>query len=384
MWPVNSIYIHTALHQPMTVVGYVLSLYSAAGFIGNLLGGWLYDRFGPILVLTSGLLLSALFILIPAMHTGWWSYIAVMGLFGTSCALPFPAMNALAGQAWPEGGRKAYNFVYVSNNVGVALGTALGGPLSEWSYHAVFYGIAIAYSLYLFLVLVIFRKSFRKIHQEATFYKAKDSLETTKRSEDKVPWTPILILIVGFTLCWLVYVQWQCTMSVYMQSLGYSRASYSLLWTINGVLIFLGQPLVAAIVRRIPSLTAHMKLGIVLFALAYACLLVSSGYAVFLCGMVIMTLGEMFVWPSVPSAVAAISPSTRLGLLQGTVTAAATCGRMLGPIFGGILYDTTSVQILLFATISVCILPFACILIYTRITQTKSNRDSVNSVTKAL
>jgi MFS family permease len=345
LWPVNAIYIHTVLGKSLTVAGLVLMLYSGSGFIGNFLGGWLYDKVGPVSVLTFGLATSAAVICVPIFVHTWWVYIVVMGIFGVTCAMPFPVMSALAGHAWPGGGRRAYNFIYVANNLGVAVGTALGGVLAQWSFHAVFIGIGLAYISLLVLVQTVFRERFNSVGTGHSALSSGKHLPSNLLPV--VPWIPIAVLFAGFIAAWSMYVQWQSTISVYMQSLGYPLTDYSILWTLNGLLIFAAQPAVAKVIRRFPSLSAHMSGGVFLYGMAYLLLFLNHGYVAFVFAMVVMTAGELFVWPSVPAAVAQLAPSHRLGLLQGLVGSAATVGRMMGPVVGGVLYDRVDMNGLL-------------------------------------
>jgi MFS family permease len=363
LWPVNSIYIHTVLHKPLTIAGLVLMVYSGAGFLGSFFGGWLYDRYGAFRVLTTGLCVAGLTILIPDFTSGWWAYVGVMAAFGIACAAPFPVLNALVGQAWPEGGRRGYNFIYVANNLGVAVGTALGGVLAEWSFHAVFVGISVSYLVFFVLVMTVFRSHFAAVRP--TSKETTDAARLVTATDlPVVPWVPILIMFSGFVLAWAVYVQWQCTISVYMQSLGYRLSSYSLLWTLNGLLIFGLQPLVAIVVRRFSSLSVQMVGGVIFYAAGYAIVATGHGYPTFVAGMCVMTIGELFVWPSVPAAVAQLTPSHRLGLLQGLVGSAATLGRMIGPVIGGYLYDRVDHTTLLWCFVIGTVAPFLFFLVF--------------------
>jgi predicted MFS family arabinose efflux permease len=268
----------------------------------------------------------------------------------------------LAGHLWPEGGRRAYNFIYVANNLGVALGTAIGGPLAQWSFDAVFYGIAISYVMYLCLVWFVYRPRLN-VSLDASANRASCFLDE-KHVKLSLPWGTIALLLAGFVTSWVIYVQWQCNISVYMKSLGFSLSSYSLLWTLNGLMIFLGQPVISRIVKMMPKLSTHMLIGVVSFATAYTFLLFWNDYVSFVAAMLIMTVGEMFMWPPVPAAIAQISAPERLGTLQGLVSGSATLGRMLGPVCGGLIYDHAGVHTLLMAAVAVCAVPGLLYLFY--------------------
>ncbi|MFB5188859.1 MFS transporter [Alicyclobacillus fastidiosus] len=364
LWPVNSIYIHTSLHKSMAVAGVVMMVYSGTGLLGSFIGGWLYDRFGAMRVMVFTLVVSCLVILLPAFTQGFTVYVLVMAVFGTACAIPFPVLNAVVGHAWPAGGRRSFNFLYVSNNLGVAIGTALGGVMASNSFQAVFFGIAIGYATLLLLVITALRRPLHAIRAQLH----DDASDSQQGMRTPIPWGGIGILLAGYITAWVVYVQWQSTVSVYMQASGYSLASYSLLWTLNGLFIFLAQPLVSYVTRRFPSLSTHMVGGVILFALSFLVMLFAHDYEMYVVAMVLTTLGEIFVWPSVPAAIAQIAPAGRLGTLQGLVGSAATCGRMIGPVLGGVLYDHAGFHYILLYAMPTLSLPVILFLLYHRFT----------------
>ncbi|GMA65265.1 MFS transporter [Alicyclobacillus fastidiosus] len=364
LWPVNSIYIHTSLHKSMAVAGMVMMVYSGTGLLGSFIGGWLYDRFGAMRVMVFTLVVSCLVILLPAITPSFAVYVLVMAVFGTSCAIPFPVFNAVVGHAWPAGGRRAFNFLYVSNNLGVAIGTALGGAMASNSFRSVFFGIAVGYASLLLLVVTVLRRPLYEIRAQLR----DDAGDSNEGLRAPIPWGGIGILLAGYITAWMVYVQWQSTVSVYMQATGYSLASYSLLWTLNGLIIFLAQPLVSYVTRRFWSLAAHMVGGVILLALSFFFMLFAHNYVMYVIAMLLTTLGEIFVWPAVPAAIAQIAPAGRLGTLQGLVGSAATCGRMIGPVLGGVLYDYAGFHFILLYAIPTLILPVILFLLYHRFT----------------
>lgn len=375
LWPVNTIYIHNQLHQSMAVAGIVLMVFSGAGLLGSSLGGWLYDRVGAARVLIFSLAISCVVILAPAFTSNFIIYLGVMAVFGTACAVPFPVLNAVAGQAWPDGGRRAFNFMYVSNNIGVALGTALGGVLAAGSFHVVFYGIALCYAGLIVLCATGLRRPFADVRKHLQYATTSAHVNVQRAP---IPWGGVGLLLVGYMLAWTIYVQWQSTVSVQMQSAGYPLTWYSLLWTLNGALIFVSQPLVSYVTKRIPTLTVHMLSGTVLFALSFTVLLFAHHYTLYVIAMMLTTLGEIFVWPAVPAAIAQIAPANRLGMLQGLIGSSATCGRMIGPVVGGVLYDHGALQLVLIVAIFSAILPFVLFWLFHRFVRSSATEVGEN------
>jgi MFS family permease len=374
IWPLNSIYIHDELGKPLTVAGLVLLLHSAGASIGQLVGGTLFDKIGGRPVLLLGLFTSAALMCLIGLFDSWPLYVAVMFLYGLSASLVFPAMNALAAKSWPEGGRRAFNFIYVANNIGVAAGTALGGLVASYSFKAAFFSAGVTFLF--FAIFVIWKIHDRPHARErgaehlAVTASAHETAAANAIVEPKIPWVPVLSLFIGFLLVWIVYVQWQTSISVHIQAKGIELSAYSVLWTLNGALIFLGQPLLAYVVKFFKSLASQMYLGCSLFILCFALLLAADNYAIFVAGMVILTFGEMLLWPGIPAAVSQMSPPSRAGFLQGLIGSSATAGRMLGPLLGGLLYDNATFSNLLLVMVALLALPFACFILYARTCKT--------------
>lgn len=360
LWPITSIYIHEQLGRPLTVAGVVLFLYSAAGAVGNLTGGWLYDRVGGRPVLLASALGSTVSIGLLGFFESWPLYVTVMIIYGFTIALCFPVVSALAVRAWPAGGRQVFNFIYVANNIGVAVGTALGGVLAAHSYRLAFLGAAVTAAMFGLLAFLF-------IHDRATEGDmADDAASAPVPTDAPPPWTPIVALFVALVTFWLVYVQFQSIVSVHMEKLGIGLTRYSLLWTINGVVIVAGQPLLAVGLRFIRSTAAQLYLGTLLYLGAFGLLLTSNQYPIFVGSMVVLTVGEMLLWPGVPAAVARLAPPARRGFFQGFIASAATFGRMLGPLMGGMLYDRWGYAPTIGIMLSLLVVPLACITIYTR------------------
>jgi MFS family permease len=361
-WPLNNVYIHNQLGRPLTVAGLVLFFHSAGAALGQLSGGWLYDRIGARPVMLTGLFGSTLLTGLLGFYESWPLYVAVMIGFGFAASLSFPAINALVARAWPGQGRRAFNFIYVANNLGVAVGTALGGLIADRSFALAFLSASGIFLLFALFVLVIVREE----RFAAMGAPAPERAAAAAEAEPPIAWAPLGALFVAFLTCWLIYVQWQGAVSVHMVANGYDLGAYSVLWTLNGLLIFAGQPLLSQVVRRIRHSAAQMALGTALYAGAFGILLLSNAYSVYILSMVVLTFGEMLVWPAIPAAVAKLSPPSKRGTLQGLILAGSTGGRMVGPLLGGVLYDNAGFGPLMAVAAASLVVPLLAILFYAR------------------
>ena len=75
-------------------------------------------------------------------------------------------MYAMVGTVWPEGGRRAFNAMYVGQNVGIAIGTACGGLVASYRFDYIFLANFILYFVFFLIAFIGFRGMEDKKSQE--------------------------------------------------------------------------------------------------------------------------------------------------------------------------------------------------------------------------
>lgn len=362
LWPINTIFIHEHLGKSLTVAGIVLLLNSGAGIIGNLTGGLLFDKLGGYKTIMLGVSISFTTSFLLIWFHDFWMYSILLVFMGFGMGIVFPSMYALAGTMWKEGGRKAFNRIYIAQNVGVALGAALGGFAASYSFTLSF--ISCSALSFVFFIIVLF--GFKDI-DETEEASVQTVFSQRKRIHNKEAFMALLVLCGGYLLAWIGYVQWQSTIAAYTQSLGVTLKMYSLLWTVNGVFIVLGQPLVNLFLKRwLHSTTSQILVGYCIFVISFVMVGNAKDFSGFMMAMIVLTIGEMLVWPGVPSIAAELAPEGRAGFYQGIVNSTATGGRMLGPLFGGMIADLFNISVLFQTIIALMVLAFILTIIYSK------------------
>lgn len=355
IWPLNMIYISQELGRSLTLAGSVLTLNALAGVIGNLVGGRLYDLIGGYKTILIGLIIamSSAFTL-ALLHSSFPAYVSCLAALGFGGGMMIPCMYALAGAVWPEGGRRPFNAMYVSQNVGVAVGSAIGGLLASFRFDFIFFGNGFMYVAFFILTLVYIRKfQTERGRQETKVF------GQAEKKEHQLRFRALAMLCFGFLICWIAYSQWASTIATYTQELGIALPYYSLLWTINGAMIIFCQPLIRFFIQRfVQSLKAQIYVGLFIFMAAYIVLSQTEAYTGFVAAMIILTIGEMFVWPAVPTIAHQLAPQGKAGVYQGIVNSIATGGRMIGPLFGGFIADFFGMQLLFYLIAASFIISF--------------------------
>ncbi|EGQ3661240.1 MFS transporter [Staphylococcus pseudintermedius] len=361
LWPLNTIYMNEELDKSLSTAGLVLMVNSFGMIVGNLLGGTLFDKLGGYRTIMLGTIVSLCATILLNFFHGWPWYAIWLIMLGFGGGMIIPAIYAMAGAVWPQGGRQTFNAIYLAQNIGVALGAVLGGFVAELSFNYIFMANLAMYVIFFFIALFQFNMDY-----QATV-KHQETLENVAHIQNKKHFTALILLCVMFALCWIAYVQWQTTIASFTQSIGISMSQYSLLWTVNGVLILVGQPLILPIIHLIKGqLKKQLYFGLVVFILSFFVTSFATSFSIFVVGMVIMTFAEMFVWPAVPTIANNLAPKGREGVYQGIVNSASTVGKAFGPLVGGILVDVFNMQIMFLSMIGLLVIAMAFLTIYDR------------------
>lgn len=355
LWPLNTIYMKQELGKSLTVAGLVLMINSFGMVIGNLLGGSLFDKLGgykTILIGTFTCLCSTT--LLNFFH-GWPWYAVWLVMLGFGGGMIIPAIYAMAGAVWPNGGRQTFNAIYLAQNIGVAVGAAMGGFVAEFSFNYIFLANLIMYIVFALVAITQFNIEIKAKVKYPTH------LDITGK-KNKARFISLVLICAMFAICWVAYIQWESTIASFTQSINISMAQYSVLWTINGIMILVAQPLIKPILFLLKGdLKKQMFVGIVIFMLSFFVTSFAENFTIFVVGMIILTFGEMFVWPAVPTIANQLAPEGKQGQYQGFVNSASTVGKAFGPFLGGVLVDAFNMRMMFIGMM--VLLVFALILL---------------------
>jgi len=100
----------------------------------------------------------------------------------------------------------------------------------------------------------------------------------------------------------------------------------------------------------------------------------AAGLTMFAVAMVILTIGEVIMWPAFLTLANELAPKGKAGFYQGLVNSIATIGKMVEPVFGGFIVDFYNIEALFFVIVGLLIIPFITIKIYDRNVQLKTEQ----------
>lgn len=355
MWPLTTLYVHNIMGKSYGEAGLIVLYQALCSVIGEIVGGNLYYRLGPKLLIAGSFILSASALYGIAFTDSWPAYILCVCLLGFVNGIALPSLNAYVGFRWKEHRRTLYNLMYVCNNFGLSIGAMVGGLIASISFTLTYTFTGTTTLLFAIFLLFFMRVS----GGEASNSHPHSSQKTDKKStiaEEKNPFimeeahldrksllkniSIYLFISLGAMFFWFSFSLWSTGIAPYINEKGMDLKFYSLLWTINGFVILFGQPFTAWIKSRFAqTIVRQMFVSAIFSAMAFSFILFfHEQYIYLVLGMILATIGEMLLLPTIPTFF-----SERTGhyapFYMGLSGGFSNVGRMIGPLMFGNVYD---------------------------------------------
>jgi MFS family permease len=325
--PLLALYLTGERGLSVEQAGFTVSLYGAGALLAGPAGGAFADHAGRRRTLVAALALGALAML----HLGVARaplHIAIAAfLLGLLGELYRPVVSAAIADLVPAEERtRAYGILYWAVNLGFAVGSALGGALSRKGWWLLFAGDALTTLAYAAVV----------------FLKVPETRPQRSCHEDREPlWRPLadapfVVFCALIALVALLFHQAFVTLPIDVRSHGLSPATYGALIALNGVLIFLLQPLAARALSPYPRhrvLSAAAALVGVGFGMT-ALMQTLPGFAL---SIAVWTLGEIVMAGIGPAVAADAAPPARRGAYQGLFHMSFGVAALAAPALGSLV-----------------------------------------------
>lgn len=337
--PFVVIYLHNVRGISFAEAGLALSFAGVTALAAGLAAGPTVDRIGGRNTLLLGLLLqAAAFALFPLIREPWHAF-ALFGLEGVGTACFWPGQSTLLARLTPaEDRHSAYALQRISMNLGIGLGSVVGGLIATTSDPASFTRLFLLdAATFLVFVLVLAgvsepRGETEEEHEEAGGYRA------VFRDRDFVALMGlnVLFVAVGYEVFALLPPFAKNYADVSERWVGF-------IWLANTLLIVIAQlPVSKALEgrRRMVALAFMNVLWAVaaLVVLGAGALLTATAAALgFMAATMIFGVGETLQGPTQAPLVADLAPERLRGRYFALGSMSWSAGSILGPAVGGAL-----------------------------------------------
>ncbi|MBM6753229.1 MULTISPECIES: MFS transporter [Lactobacillaceae] len=358
LWPLITVYVHDYLHETMTVAGIVMFFISMSMMAGNYVGGWLFDHWKPYRAAMVTVLVATIATIILIFFHGWPIFAILLCIVSFADGSSLTIINAYGTAVTSKSTRYIFNALYMAMNVGVVIGTLLVGVLLPISPTLTFTVTAGAYVIFSLVTVVTFNVPVQKTKKQV------QTISKQKKSSRQG-----IHLVYALCLClmtvYLAYSLWETVMAVRITDMGIPFFAYSLLWTINGAIIVIFQPLVPNL-AKVMSIRTQIELGILIFAASFLLLTFARTFTMFVITFVILTIGEMTGIPAVPAYIAQLTDPSETGKYQGMPNIAMSIGRAIGPFLGGLVIDWFNYEALFIFAFGIITVTLVYVAIYAR------------------
>lgn len=340
IWPFLMIYVSERLQLPLTTVASLMTLNSGLGLAASFIAGPITDRAGRKWVMAVSLVVNGLAYFWMSQANTFLEFALIMGLSGAFNPLYRVGADAmLADLVSVEKRADAYSLLRTSNNLGVALGPAIGGLVASQSYAIAFYCAAIGMGTY--GLLIAFFASETLPQRTVGAPAVRERFGGYARVFQDHQFTNF---VAAFTLTQVCAAMIWVLMAVYAkQNYQVPESQYGFIATTNALMVVLFQYGMTQLTKKRPPMVM-LALGSFLYTLAVGSVAWMTGFWGFWISMVILTVGELILSPTATTLAANLAPADMRGRYMSLYNLTWSVAAGLGPVYGGFLNDRLSPQ----------------------------------------
>ena len=336
--PFLSLYLTEGLKLSLSEVGWTMTCFGVGSLFGAWLGGKLTDRFGFYKVMFWSLLTTGfLFITLQFVHT----FIGfAIGIFITMIVADAfrPAMFvSLKAYSKPGNQTRSLTLTRLAINLGFSFGPLFGGIIiATINYSGLFWVDGITCIAAIFLMkIVLHPKKLKKTTEDPVEVFSENNATSIFRD------FPYLLFLIIVFLMGFVFLQLFTTMPLYYKEIhALTEVQIGLLMSLNGFFIFLFEmPLIHAIEKTLIDRMKIITWSLVLIALSFLVLNVSSWFGILFIGMLLITAGEMLAFPFTNNFAMNRAPKMKDGMYLAYYTMAFSCAHIFSAKTGMEIID---------------------------------------------
>jgi len=290
--PFLSLYLTKGMGFTLSDVGWVMSAFGLGSVLGSYIGGQLTDRIGNYKVMTGSLFLTGiLFILLQYIQGFWPMVVAVFIIMTVADAFRPAMMVAVRLYSKPENRTRAVTLIRLAINLGFTAGPALGGLIIiSLGYSGLFWVDGV--TCLLALVLMVIKLNPRRAKSTPAEEVVAEQMSAYKDG-------PFWMFFFSMVLFGFVFLQLFSTIPIYYKDIHFlSESQIGLLIGANGLIIFLIEmPLVKWLESKTNKSLWIMIFGVFLVGMSLLILNFSPWVGILWISMVLVTVGEMLVFP---------------------------------------------------------------------------------------
>lgn len=333
IWPFLTIYMRQRLGIPLTTVALLLTLQSVFWLLATSVAGPAMDRVGrktAMLVSLMGNAATLIAMSVAGTLPLWVLLAAAYGAFNPLYRIGADAM--IADIIEPDRRVDAYALMRTGINLGISIGPAIGGFITSVSYALAFHLAAGAHLAFTLLIVFLVAET---VPQRGP----------TDRPQSEMSYAPVLRDRPFMAFCGMLVVVMMpgslmfLLLPVYLkENFGLPESQYGFIMAANAAMVVVLQYGVTSIAKRYRPLLV-LTVGALFYALGAGSVAWGWAFPTFLASMVVLTVGEMLIFPTSTALTANLAPPDMRARYMGFYSLTWAVGRGIGPVIGGLLND---------------------------------------------
>jgi MFS family permease len=330
IWPFTTIFIAEQTQSSLTLTTLMFSVEACASLLSVGKTSKMMDLYGRKVMMITGLVLQAGNLLLMTQATSSGSWLVLMAVMGMASPLFSIGGNAMVADLLPNPQRaQAYALLRMAINLGVVTGPLIGcWIIAEYSFQTAFWTTA---SLLLLLA------GLAHWFLQETRPEAKKEIPQSNQSV----WNDrhFITILLFYTFSVMGFIEMFILMPIYLkQNFQILENQSSLLFSMNALIVVLFQYTTTRWASHF-SPFLMMAVGALIYAFALGSIPFLETFVFFVGAMMVLTIGEMVINPTVTSYVSNLAPDQMRARYMGMLEMVYRVAMGISPLVAGLIND---------------------------------------------
>ncbi len=332
VWPFLTIYISEQTQTNLTVTSLMFTLQALASILSINYTSTIMDVYGRKPMMVAGMAMNAILLWIMSITTSIHSWSVLMICYGIINPVFTVGANAMVADIIPKDLRpRAYAIFRISINLGISIGPLMGGWLMTYNSSQFTFIISGCVLLVLSLMLVIFIDETLSIKLK----KIDEEINKIKIFSDKL----FVKILIAYTLSLIGFIQMFFLLPIYLKRhFQILEDQSSILFSVNASIVILLQYWITKRCEKINPLIL-MIVGALIYSVSIYSVAFNEVFYMFVLSMVLLTLGELVINPTITTFVSNIAPDHMRARYMGMLDMVFRASLGIGPLIGGLAND---------------------------------------------
>ena len=347
--PFLTVYLTNEMHYTIGQAGMIMGLFGAGAMLGGYLGGRLTDKIGFYPIQFWSLILNGvMFFILGQMHSLLQLGICIFIL--STLGESFRPANAAAIASYSDHDTRtrSYSLNRLAINLGWSIGPAIGGILASISYQWLFWVDGITCILAAILLRICLPPAKHQPAQKEKPIKSSSDSAYRDRIYLQFMFFVFLVAICFLQLFSLVPVY-------YKKIIQMSEAVIGIVLALNGLIIVLIEMVLVYKIEGRRHATTYISLGAVLIGVSFIVLNIEASLTFVLLSMVVITFGEMMLFPFINTFWVSRSKENNRGQYAALYTMAFSLAHVVAPTIGSQVVNRFGYNVLWYLAFVICL-----------------------------